>query len=105
MAYKRNKHRNYSSFQPWRIRTLLPRIRKQTNLRKQINIFGLFNFFSDFYVFLAYGVLKTIDDTSYLRKGVLPQASFRLTAVEGGIPTMRSEPSAPPAVAAVSSIV
>ena len=41
------------------------------------------------------------EDTSYLRMGVLPQASFRLTAEEGRKnPDSRSKPSAPPCIAA-----
>jgi hypothetical protein len=34
-------------------------------------------------VFLSCKVLKIIKDTSYLKVGVLPQARFRITAVEG----------------------
>jgi hypothetical protein len=52
-------------------------------------------------VFLAYGVLKINEDTSYLRVGVLPQASFRLTIVEGDIPSTESKPSAPPTATVV----
>jgi hypothetical protein len=51
--------------------------------------------FANFYVFLAYEVLKTIEDISYLRVGVLPQASFRLITVEGGIPSTDSKTSNP----------
>jgi hypothetical protein len=40
-------------------------------------------------------------DTSYLRVGVLPQDSFKLTTIEGEIPSTGSRPSAPPALAAV----
>jgi hypothetical protein len=52
-------------------------------------------------VFLAYEVLKTNEDTSYLRVGVLHQASFRLTIVEGDIPSTESKPYAPPTSAIV----
>jgi hypothetical protein len=52
-------------------------------------------------VFLAYEVLKINEDTSYLRVGVLPQDSFRLTTVEEDISSTNSKPSAPPTVAAV----
>jgi hypothetical protein len=51
-------------------------------------------------VFLAYEILKTNEDISHLRVGVLPQASFRLTTVEGDIPSTESKPSAPPTVVA-----
>jgi hypothetical protein len=51
-------------------------------------------------VFLAYEVLKTNEDISHLIVGVLPQASFRLTTVEGDIPSTESKPSAPTTVVA-----
>jgi hypothetical protein len=47
-------------------------------------------------VFLAYEVLKANEDTSYLGVGVLPQASFKLTTMEGDIPSTESKPSTPP---------
>jgi hypothetical protein len=66
----------------------------------QINISGLFDI-AVFYVFLSYGVLKTIEATSYLRVGVLPKASSRLTTVEGDIPSPKRKPFAPPAAIVV----
>jgi hypothetical protein len=46
-------------------------------------------------VLLAYEILNTNEDPSYLIVGVLPEASFRPTIVEGDIPSTKSKLSAP----------